>query len=186
MFPDAAIAYILERHSSNDWMEHAIAAHSHKAHDDFYDMVGEGLYDLHNTYYPNCDDALEFYIEEGERGGMETVWAYGQGHSYLINVLGPTEADVVAFIESRPEYVFFFGPQDLDQGLQVAYGVSLIATYRIAVPAVTAEGQLRSGANPASMAVGEQSGTGVGTAAEEKFVVDGVRQWRPLEVLESS
>lgn len=30
---------------------------------------------------------------------------------------------------------------------------------------------------------GEQSETGVETADEEKFVVDGVRQWRPLEVL---
>jgi len=102
----------------------------------------------------------------------ETVWAYGKSETYLINVLGPTEADIAAFIETRPEYIFFFGPHDLDQGLQLAHGVSLIATYRIAIPDMS-----QSGANPASMAASVQSGTtsqtGVGTANAMSYVPPG-------------
>ena len=97
--------------SDSSWVEHAVACHSNKAHDDFYDMIGEGLYDLHSTYYPNCDDALEFYIEEGARDG-DTMWLFING--LLMDVKGYPQTILEAAARHK-HLIFFYGPPELER-----------------------------------------------------------------------
>lgn len=165
MFPDAAVEYIVRMHESdrgyNDWMEHAIAAHSHKAHDDFYDMIGEDLYSTHSTYYPNCDDALEFYIEEGERDFGPQAWTMTP-YGAMWRVKGYDSA-IASFAETNPDWLLFFGPDSAEEVGQDLHRKPGNIVYVESV--VVTDGTEPTGANPI-MAAQWQSGTGVGTQSE--------------------
>jgi len=161
MFPDSAIAYLIEHSSYNEWMEYAVAHHSNKEHDDFYNLFGEGLYDLHATYYPNCTDALEYYIPEGERVDWETIWAISPRKDFPIEIVGQVHENIVELIELNPDVVFFYGPRNLFD----TYSVTSEWLIRICKMAVNGCDPGRSPGFP--MAAREQPGTGVETLVSE-------------------
>lgn len=94
------------------------------------------------------------------------------------------ESDIAEHAELNKDAIYFWADGDAEDfapELTMEEVWELTKTVAVAINgATTAE---NSGANPPSLAVGVPSGAGVETADEGKFVVDGVRPWRPLEVL---